>query len=169
MKSFIKVVNPGQIKIGGGLCEVFVKIEYDDDGCLSFSGVVGPWHNGNCVGSSGQIFDELHKIARYTNGWCKADVETLYGMWCKYHLNDMRPGCEHQDIWPTDKMLTLKNKQVEPAGHVYPNEHPEGLLGKPCPKCGYKYGSSWLKREVPEDVLVYLSGLPESKKEPAWV
>lgn len=44
-----------------------------------------------------------------------------------------------------------------------------GFLGKSCPVCGYKYGSSWLKEEVPEDVLAFLESLPESKIKPAWI
>jgi hypothetical protein len=48
-------------------------------------------------------------------------------------------------------------------------EHHEGLLCKPCPVCGYKYGSEWRKRSVPEHVLEFLRGLPDTKKKPAWV
>lgn len=44
-----------------------------------------------------------------------------------------------------------------------------GFIGKPCPVCGYKYGSSWLKEEVPEDVIAFLESLPESKITPAWI
>lgn len=49
------------------------------------------------------------------------------------------------------------------------SEHPEGYLSKPCPVCGYKYGSEWLKREVPEDVLQWLHALPDTDIKPAWV
>ena len=45
----------------------------------------------------------------------------------------------------------------------------KGLLCKPCPVCGYKYGSSWIKEEVPEDVLEFLYNLPDSEIQPAWV
>lgn len=44
-----------------------------------------------------------------------------------------------------------------------------GLLGKPCPVCGYEYGSSWLKEDVPEEVISWLFNLPETQKEPAWI
>ncbi len=44
-----------------------------------------------------------------------------------------------------------------------------GFIGKKCPVCGHKYGSSWLKEEVPEDVIDFLKSLPVSKIEPAWI
>jgi hypothetical protein len=45
-------------------------------------------------------------------------------------------------------------------GWLYPHEHPDGLLTRPCPICGYKYGTSWLKEDVPDDVIQWLFGLP---------
>jgi hypothetical protein len=168
MKSFCKVVNPGKINVNGRLRPVFVKIEYAD-GRLSLRGVVGPWHSGNCAGSCGQCQESLANITQYTNGWSKADVRMLIGMWNAWHLNDMKPGCTHQDGWDALKELTLESGKKKRACHVYPEEHPEGLLCRPCPVCGYKYGSAWTRREVPEDVLEFLSGLPDTKKEPAWV
>ena len=33
------------------------------------------------------------------------------------------------------------------------SEHPEGLLSKPCPTCGYPYGSAWLYDPLPPDVI----------------
>ena len=54
-------------------------------------------------------------------------------------------------------------------GWLSPEEHPEGILGKECPVCGYKYGSGWLYEEVPEDVINWLFDLPNAKIKPAWV
>lgn len=45
----------------------------------------------------------------------------------------------------------------------------KGLLCKPCPVCGYRYGSSWIKEEVPENILEFLYNLPDSEIQPAWV
>lgn len=44
-----------------------------------------------------------------------------------------------------------------------------GLLGKPCPVCGYKYGTEWKKEEVPKEVIDWLFALPETTIEPAWI
>lgn len=39
------------------------------------------------------------------------------------------------------------------ANWVSPAEHPDGLLSKPCEVCGYKYGTAWLREDVPVEVL----------------
>lgn len=44
----------------------------------------------------------------------------------------------------------------------------KGILGKPCPICGYKYGHGWNKVEVPQDIIDWLFALPETKNKPAW-
>ena len=59
--------------------------------------------------------------------------------------------------------------ETKALGWLHPEEHPDGILGKPCPVCGYKYGHSWLTEEVPQDVIDWLCSLPESPVEPAWV
>ena len=68
-------------------------------------------------------------------------------------------------IYSGDKGAT----ETKALGWLYENEHPEGLLCKPCPVCGYKYGTSWVRENVPEDVLKWLSRLPSTKIEPAWI
>ena len=57
----------------------------------------------------------------------------------------------------------------KPAIWVWHTSHPEGLLMKPCEVCGYKYGSAWLREEVPDEVLRFLRGLPGTDMEPAWI
>ena len=54
-------------------------------------------------------------------------------------------------------------------GWVRYDEDKRGLIGRPCPECGYKYGTSWIKEDVPDDVLQWLYELPYTKKQPAWV
>lgn len=47
----------------------------------------------------------------------------------------------------------VDKREIKAVGWVRPDEHPRGLLTKPCEECGYKYGSQWLREDVPEDVL----------------
>lgn len=54
-------------------------------------------------------------------------------------------------------------------GWVRFDEDPIGILCKPCPVCGYKYGSAWIKEDVPQEVLDFLRNLPDAAKRPAWV
>ena len=63
----------------------------------------------------------------------------------------------------------VDKRETKAAGWVRQDEHPRGLLSKPCEVCGYKYGSKWLKVEVPGDVLEFLESLPDTDKAPAWV
>lgn len=54
-------------------------------------------------------------------------------------------------------------------GWLYPTDHPEGILTRPCPECGYEYGSAWKREELPADVVAFLEALPDTDKTPAWV
>lgn len=80
----------------------FIK-KYEGTGRLSISGVVGPRSNGDCYGSCGQIADTIReaiKAGEFTpnsaQGWTVPDVLSFLDLWDRYHLNDMRPECEHQ-------------------------------------------------------------------------
>ena len=33
----------------------------------------------------------------------------------------------------------------------------------------YKYGTAWLKEELPDSVVSFLASLPDAEKKPAWV
>lgn len=59
--------------------------------------------------------------------------------------------------------------ETKALGLLQPEEHLEGILCKPCPVCGYKYGTSWIKEEVPKEVVGWLFALPNTKIRPAWV
>jgi hypothetical protein len=147
METLAKTVLIGRGEYG----PVFCSIKFDN-GKLSISGVEGPTRNGDAKGSCGQILDSF-KIKDYAEGWDHALLVRFLETWQRWHLNDMRAGCEHQraEGWVTGK------------------EHPDGLLCEPCPTCGYKYGSAWLKEDVPIEVVKFLAALPDSQVTPAWV
>jgi hypothetical protein len=234
--AFTKVLHPADEHMGNHFVPVFVEVKYSNDGRLSMTGVVGPRSNGDCAGSCGQInmgmkVDEL----RLAPGWTGGQLQRLFEVWDRWHLNDMRAGCEHQrETWnPSEKLevvsygLTteayrlreralakaaqagldgnaaqlsdteralasmddwykdrheppdadsplsgcyeVKKRETKSAGWVIANEHPRGILIKPCDVCGYRYGTKWLREEVPADVLDFLRSLPVTDKRPAWV
>lgn len=66
-------------------------------------------------------------------------------------------------------LYDLKKSEQKAAGWVYPSEHPEGLLTKPCDVCGYKYGSAWLKEGVPAEVIAEIQSWPDTDVKPCWV
>ncbi len=59
-----------------------------------------------------------------------------------------------------------ENKKL---GFLRQEEHPDGLLCRPCPICGYKYGTQWKREEVPAEIIEWLFNLPNTKVEPALV
>lgn len=83
--------------------------------------------------------------------------------------NDELP--EHPEFYEFREKdcLGCSNTEYKMRGWISYSEHPLGFLGKPCPICGYKYGTSWIKEEVPEEIIKWLFKLPETKTKPAWV
>lgn len=151
--NFTKVIHPYDIKFEWQKrsMPVFIKIEFKNDR-LSITGVEGPLPSGNCRGGAGQIRidgDETHfSITRYSHGWNETTVKALMDIWKKWHLNDMHAECIHQ----------------EEKGIKY-NDDPKNV----CDVCGYKIGSGWTFRDVPESVLNWLIWLPDTDRQPAWV
>lgn len=52
-----------------------------------------------------------------------------------------------------DEYYRLDIKEERRRGSLSYKEDPRGLLLKPCPVCGYEYGSAWLYTPIPEDVI----------------
>lgn len=238
-----KIVLPCTHKIGSVNIKAFAKITYSDKGRLSISGVIGPTRSGDCRGSCGQCVAEIRE-GTPAKGWTADMLAQFCDIWQRWHLNDMRPYCEHQKalgwdelakkavkiyryrltretqrqktkiegaalnalrrgetftpdakmtelvnlpyIWKTHETLMDKALQYyEPAEALYPGdmgafetktlgwlspeEHPEGLLGRECLVCGYRYGTAWKTETVPKDVIDWLFSLPDTPVEPAWV
>lgn len=70
---------------------------------------------------------------------------------------------------PFVSCLTHSATETKTRGWVSMDKDPRGLLGKPCPICGYKYGHGWQKEKVPDEVIDWLFKLPPTKVKPAWI
>ena len=70
---------------------------------------------------------------------------------------------------PLSGCYEVAKREEKGVGSVYPHEHPRGILCKPCRVCGYRYGTAWKLEPLPDDVVAFLSSLPESTIVPAWV
>ena len=237
-----KVVCPVVCRTGNIESRAFAEITFEN-GKLSIHGVIGPMHNGGCRGSAGQCVDEI-RAGDPVAPWTREMVDKFCDIWNAWHLNDMRPYCEHQKALGWDEIAkrkvtiyhyrltrdalrklraaenaaiaALKNGETftptaeqvkfatlpysittateiskqdaevyEPEkplfvgdsgateqktlGWLREDEHPDGILCKPCPVCGYKYGTSWKKEEIPQEVIDFLTLLPDSEVKPAWV
>lgn len=237
-----KVVCPVVCRTGNRESRAFAEITFEN-GKLSIHGVIGPMHNGGCCGSAGQCVDGI-RAGDPVAPWTREMVDKFCDIWNAWHLNDMRPYCEHQKALGWDEIakrkvtiyhyrltkdalrklraaenaaiaalkkgetFTTTAEQVKFAtlpysittateiskqdaevyepkkplfvgdsgateqkalGRLREDEHPDGLLCKPCPACGYKYGTSWKKEEIPQEVIDFLTSLPDSEVKPAWV
>lgn len=237
-----KIVQPAICEVYKGTAKAYAEITFMD-GNLSIHGVIGPLSNGNCKGSAGQCSDSIRE-GTPAKGWTREMLDRFCDIWDEWHLNDMRPYCEHQKTLGWDELasekvtlyhysltneafrlkreaegaatkalkdgvtftpsveqqkyaalaygITLPHKisgemvqyyepkkslypgsqgatEIKLLGLLKPEEHPDGLLCRPCPVCGYKYGTSWKKEEVPQEIIDWLFALPDSDTEPAWV
>jgi hypothetical protein len=167
-KTFSLVVNPGLVRIGDRFANVFVSIRMDRDGELHITGVEGPLANGNARGSCGQIgvsytpeFVRANFKINFPR-WTEDQFLKFLEIWDRWHLNHMRAGTPTQMEWirsnrePGDDYVKTKRKLSEAELN-------------PDPDTGYSYGSAWLKEDVPDSVLAFLEGLPETNKSYAWV
>lgn len=112
------------------LFKIDVELRRKEDGKEEFS-ASGEWGN-----SCGQCLDEI----KPANEFQKRLVE----LWHKYHLNGMNAGTEKQE--EALKKWREKNK-IE--GWAYDDEVKYLKSIKLYEDKGYKYGSSWLYRELP--------------------
>lgn len=94
---------------------------------VSISGSI----TGGNHGSHGQCIDEIAK--EFSDD---ENVQAIHRVWSQYHLNGMAAGCVHQ------------------VGGSYGDD---AMMKQVCPESGYKYGSKWLVRLVPEVELVRLT------------
>lgn len=141
MKNELKI---GKIDyLNCGRKENLVTLEWElKDGVFSMSGNV--WNRiRSDIYCGGQIVDKIAKMFPHNK-----KVRRMAQIWEKYHLNDMQAGCKHQRAlgWGTKKLAG-----GEWEGHKYESEG--GCLSKPCPTCGYKYGSKWLREEIPTEII----------------
>lgn len=214
---------------------IFVKVHYRimrGQDRLSITGVMGPKRNGDSDGGCGQI--SLPEVYQPAPGWTVEMVERLWELWDRWHLNDLRAGCEHQrdidvsrmvevvrygltteafrmrekaltaaaragalgesanltetakalallDDWYKDRTsppdadsplsgcFEVKKREQKAIGWLTPDEHPNGMLERPCAVCGYKYGTAWLHEPVPAGIIAELRAFPDGDLKPAWV
>lgn len=95
MQTRKRVVSPG---VGpNGRLFVTIEVERKDAKTrLSITAVEGPRSNGDAIGSCGQCVEALDRLTSLSPGWEPETVARLKAEWERWHLNDMRAGCEHQ-------------------------------------------------------------------------
>ena len=101
---------------------------------------------------TGQIYDWIKERARDIElvGIDRATLMVLLDVWNRWHLNDLRPYCKHQE----PLVMELRSKGINPIDVV--DDYPE--LSR-CPVCGYRYGTKWLYEPLPEQVIDFIKRL----------
>ena len=162
MNNFQKVVRLGVLR--DPQCNVYCKIEYTN-GRLSIMGVEGPTRNGNAVGGCGQLSLSATDISEPAPGWSTERIAQFLDVWEKWHLNDMRAGSPAQRA----HLATLQYPGYSATRSHYEWACDELRAVGLHPDAGYLYGSSWLREDVPDDVVAFLFALPDTDIQPAWV
>lgn len=176
MTNFTKDVRVGTMQLySKRWASIHVHIEYVDDR-LSITGVIGALPSGNCLGSAGQI-DRIfaHRSAldnnnqyvdlvtpsqiHFARGWSAEMWLDLLDVWARWHLNTLRGGDKHQES--AKRALGITNE-------TYTNICVELAKINLYDSDGYKYGTAWQREDVPNDILQFLSALPDADIPCAW-
>ena len=94
----------------------------------------------------GQCLDEL---AQYPSIKNNPKFKQVYEWWKKWHLNDMHAGTQRQEAALEQAGVTgWANNYTECCKYL---ESIDLLVDN-----GYKFGTSWLKREIPSETLLQM-------------
>jgi hypothetical protein len=87
---------------------------------------------------AGQMLYQLLEITQPAKGVTMEDIKFLHDAWDAHHLNDMKALCDHQTVKWTEGTYG-RTMDLEAIGA--------------CPVSGYRPGSAWLYKELPEDTM----------------
>jgi len=122
---------------GRKTCLVTVEVEVDNNDVFTASADI--WNSkGTDYIRCGQCLDYLYQFFENDSKFKK-----VYEWWKKWHLNDMHAGTEKQEQALEDAGVrgdyTKECDYLESIGLLVDN--------------GYKFGTAWLKREIPAEIL----------------
>ena len=146
---------------GNGIKDNAIEIKWElyensrGETCFTMSGTIWNRLKTDCI-SAGQNIDTIRKLTMFN-----PIVKEMYQVWKEYHLNDMQAGSPRQEgfklamkymgkLTNYDNLVDalLANDLYVDWSYVNPNT---GELG-------YKYGSAWLTKEIPEQVIEMIQG-----------
>ena len=116
----------------------------------------------DCI-SAGQNIDTISKLTKFN-----PVVQQMYQVWKEYHLNDMQAGSPRQEGFKLALNYMRTSSNIPSLPNKSPNISYDDLTHA-LDKCnllvdwsytnpntgnlGYKYGSAWLTKEIPEEVI----------------
>ena len=134
------------------LVTLTIELSEDEQGRPVFTAQGDAWNNlhtdivcgGQCIDTMMEQCRELRLYKTY---------KTIHDLWKKHHLNDTHAGTEAQESalhawWEKEGECYDYNKEceyLESVGLLYDN--------------GYKYGTGWLYRPIPDEDLAKIKGL----------
>jgi hypothetical protein len=149
------------LRNGRKTCPVVVEFQLypqDNGKGLTFSASGEIWnHLGTDCYCCGQNLDEIAKFFPHHEAF-----QALYRTWKEYHLNDLQGGCSHQIGFGWDKEKLEPGKPLQFGNMAMwerPETHRKGLLTKPCPVCGYRYGTAWRHKPMSFEAIRTVQGL----------
>ena len=160
MKKTISLPKIDFNNIGKKINAVDLEISFEN-GCFAASGTI--WNNikSDCI-AAGQILGEISKF--YPNNKL---VKKIVSIWSQYHLNDLTPGSPKQMAYlkslskPSNaEFYTWECEQLKKVNLLID----ESFFHNYEP---YKYGSSWLKTEIPENVQQEIFSIINENKQAA--
>lgn len=112
---------------------------------LDFAITTAVWQPGNRDWvSGGATVEPLGELVEYLNGFDAESVKALADL-AEWHLNGMTAGCAHQ------------GEPVMRDGRYGPEIDFDRT--PPCPETGYRYGSAWLLRPLPDGFREHVQNL----------
>jgi hypothetical protein len=164
-------------------CEVNVELREIEKGLeLSICGSTGVVVKNRMRGEEVHTRRDGNDYVIHSCGQIRKEIASFFpevAPHLKFHLNGMNAACEHQEAagWRVrtyTESEAAKNEarramvilpemyrslRVHPYGSPYAFTTPDGVfvppdvLSQPCWVCGYKYGTEWLYRPLPEEVV----------------
>lgn len=130
--------------------EVKIAVGYNKDGVMVFSASCTVWEWGRRdIIICGQCFDRIIPYRPQMTEENQKLFDEIYDLWKKHHMNDLHAGTELQE----SKLREYRRYQwfiTDPRFNYDRDCHILTSLGCLYDN-GYKYGSGWLTRPIPED------------------
>lgn len=143
---------------GRNNCQVTAEMKWEDG---NFSASANVWNNlGTDIIMGGQCIDTLYRD--YPELRNNAEFCELKDLWEKYHLNDMKAGTTEQEAavkdWKAQGNAYDYEKVCEYLKSIDLYEVKVDGMEEP-----YRYGTAWLKEEVPEQDVKRIENLISGK------
>lgn len=138
------------------------RVEIDvelSDGRLSICGNVWNMHETDSI-ACGQILDELKPHFKHDELCSTCELfNKLWLLWKEYHLNDLQAGTTLQmaHLNRVKSKFDHSDHSTDWYSWACDELNKVGLLITTYKQKPYKFGSQWIKKEIPQDVIEFIT------------